>query len=86
MFTPSISRRRFLQSLSVAGLALLKQRFGRAAYSRGQVVVIGGGFGGATVAKYIREFDPWIEVTLVEPNSTYFTCPASNWVLAGLRS
>jgi sulfide dehydrogenase [flavocytochrome c] flavoprotein subunit len=86
MFTPSISRRRFLQSLSVSGLALLKQRFARAAYSRGQVVVIGGGFGGATVARYIREFDPWIEVTLVEPNNTYFTCPASNWVLAGLRS
>jgi sulfide dehydrogenase [flavocytochrome c] flavoprotein subunit len=86
MFTPSISRRRFLQSLSVSGLALLKQRFARAVYSRGQVVVIGGGFGGATVARYIREFDPWIEVTLVEPNNTYFTCPASNWVLAGLRS
>jgi sulfide dehydrogenase [flavocytochrome c] flavoprotein chain len=86
MFTPSISRRRFLQSLSVSGLALLKQRFARAAYSRGQVVVIGGGFGGATVARYIREFDPWIEVTLVEPNNTYFTCPASNWVLVGLRS
>jgi sulfide dehydrogenase [flavocytochrome c] flavoprotein chain len=86
MFTPSISRRRFLQSLSFSGLALLKQRFARAVYSRGQVVVIGGGFGGATVARYIREFDPWIEVTLVEPNNTYFTCPASNWVLAGLRS
>jgi sulfide dehydrogenase [flavocytochrome c] flavoprotein chain len=86
MFTPSISRRRFLQSLSVSGLALLKQRFAREVYSRGQVVVIGGGFGGATVARYIREFDPWIEVTLVEPNNTYFTCPASNWVLAGLRS
>lgn len=50
------------------------------------VVVIGGGFGGATVAKYIRKLDTGIKVTLIEPNATYVTCPASNWVFGGIRS
>ncbi|MGH8503008.1 MAG: NAD(P)/FAD-dependent oxidoreductase, partial [Gammaproteobacteria bacterium] len=55
------------------------------ALSRGRVVVIGGGFGGATAAKYVRLFDPWIEVTLVEPGRNHVTCPGSNWVLGGFR-
>ncbi|BBP46690.1 cytochrome c [Thiosulfatimonas sediminis] len=49
-----------------------------------KVVVIGGGFGGATVAKYLKRFDAEIEVTLIEPKTTYMTCPGSNWYLAGL--
>jgi len=49
------------------------------------VVVVGGGFGGATCAKYIRRADPAIEVTLVEPRRQFVTCPFSNAVLAGLR-
>jgi sulfide dehydrogenase [flavocytochrome c] flavoprotein chain len=49
------------------------------------VVVIGGGFGGATCAKYLRRFDPGLKVTLVEANRQYATCPGSNWVLGGLR-
>ena len=36
-----------------------------------KVAVVGGGFGGATTAKYLRMMDPSIEVTLVKPNSTY---------------
>ncbi len=86
MSPASNSRRRFLQGLGVSGLTLLSRRGEPAAGSRGRVVVVGGGFGGATAAKYIRAFDPWIEVALVEPKQTYFTCPASNWVLGGLRS
>ncbi|MGD8642803.1 MAG: FCSD flavin-binding domain-containing protein [Chromatiales bacterium] len=50
-----------------------------------RVVVIGGGFGGATAAKYLRKFDPNLEVTLVEKNMKYSTCPFSNLVLGGLR-
>ena len=50
------------------------------------VVVIGGGFGGATAAKYIRRYDSNIKVTLIEPKKTYTTCPGSNWYLAGLTS
>ncbi|MGA0088455.1 MAG: FAD-dependent oxidoreductase, partial [bacterium] len=46
-----------------------------------RVVVVGGGFGGATAAKYLRMMDRDMEVTLVEPNSTYYTCPFSNLVV-----
>ncbi len=50
-----------------------------------RVVVVGGGFGGASAAKYIRKLDPSIAVTLIEPNSTFYTCPFSNWVMGGLK-
>jgi sulfide dehydrogenase [flavocytochrome c] flavoprotein subunit len=50
-----------------------------------RVVVVGGGFGGATCAKYIRRAAPTIDVTLVEPHRQFVTCPFSNAVLAGLR-
>ncbi len=49
------------------------------------VVVIGGGFGGATAARYLRRFAPEIKVTLVEPKTEFVTCPGSNWVLGGER-
>jgi NADPH-dependent 2,4-dienoyl-CoA reductase/sulfur reductase-like enzyme len=47
------------------------------------VVVIGGGFGGATAAKYIRLWDPSIDVVLVERDTSFVSCPISNLVLAG---
>ncbi len=53
--------------------------------SEKHVVVIGGGFGGASAAKYIRKLDSSISVTLVEPATTFYTCPFSNWVLGGLK-
>jgi len=52
---------------------------------RRRVVVIGGGWGGATAAKYVRMGDPSIEVVLLEPNRQFVSCPFSNLVLAGLR-
>ncbi len=60
----------------------LTPAFGQAG---GRVVVIGGGFGGAACAKYLRRANPAIEVTLVERNAQYITCPSSNLVIAGLR-
>jgi sulfide dehydrogenase [flavocytochrome c] flavoprotein chain len=51
-----------------------------------RVVVIGGGWGGATAAKYVRLLDPGVEVVLIEPNRQFVSCPFSNLVLAGLRS
>ena len=58
--------------------------------ARGQtkprVVVIGGGIGGATVARYLAASGGTIEVTLVEPKTEYTTCFGSNLYLAGLRS
>ncbi len=49
-----------------------------------KVVVVGGGFAGATCAKYLRRVAPEVSVTLVEPAALYHTCPMSNWVIAGL--
>jgi NADPH-dependent 2,4-dienoyl-CoA reductase/sulfur reductase-like enzyme len=52
-----------------------------------KVVVIGGGFGGATAARYLRLWSQGqIDVTLVEPNRQFVSCPISNLVLAGTRS
>ena len=51
-----------------------------------RVVVIGGGWGGATAAKYVRLIDPNIEVVLIEPNREFISCPFSNLVLAGVRT
>jgi sulfite dehydrogenase len=51
-----------------------------------RVVVVGGGFGGATAAKYIRLWDPSIDVVLVERESAFTSCPISNLVLAGYSS
>jgi NADPH-dependent 2,4-dienoyl-CoA reductase/sulfur reductase-like enzyme len=51
-----------------------------------RVVVIGGGWGGATAAKYVRLADPSIEVYLLEPNRRFVSCPFSNLVLSGVRS
>jgi NADPH-dependent 2,4-dienoyl-CoA reductase/sulfur reductase-like enzyme len=51
----------------------------------GRVVVVGGGFAGATCSRFIRRIDPRIMVTLVEPGRTFTACPFSNVVIAGLR-
>ena len=85
----SMNRRNFLKaSLGVAGVATLSA-CGMSQQARGktaQVVVIGGGFGGATAAKYIRQFDPSIAVTLIDAQANHVTCPFSNLVLAGDKS
>jgi len=77
-----MKRRDFLRiagALSLAGCAT-------PAPSKARVVVIGGGFGGATAAKYIRMWDPSLDVVLVERDSTFISCPISNLVLAGYAS
>lgn len=51
-----------------------------------RVVIIGGGFGGATAAKYIRMWSRNIEVVLIERNPTFISCPMSNMVLGGTKS
>ncbi|MDV3239823.1 MAG: NAD(P)/FAD-dependent oxidoreductase [Gammaproteobacteria bacterium] len=81
----TVNRRRFLGYLGTgAMLAALPPWHGaRAAPAR--VVVVGGGFGGATCAKYLRRYDAEIDITLVEASPQYVTCPGSNWVLGGLR-
>src|SRR5437879_694934 len=55
------------------------------AQSAARIVVIGGGFGGATCARALRRIDAKLQVTLIEPNRTFIACPFSNEVIAGLR-
>jgi NADPH-dependent 2,4-dienoyl-CoA reductase/sulfur reductase-like enzyme len=50
-----------------------------------RVVVIGGGFGGATAARFLRRANPGIEVVLAEPSTIFTACPFSNAVIAGER-
>ncbi|SDP08434.1 NAD(P)/FAD-dependent oxidoreductase [Afipia sp. GAS231] len=50
-----------------------------------RIVVIGGGFGGASCARALRQLDPKLQVTLLEPNQVFTACPFSNEVIAGLR-
>jgi sulfide dehydrogenase [flavocytochrome c] flavoprotein subunit len=52
---------------------------------KARVVVVGGGFGGATAARFLRRYDPALDVTLLEPNDTFVACPFSNLVIAGDR-
>ena len=80
-----MKRRDFLKvagAVSLAGCATT----GGGTPSKARVVVIGGGFGGATAAKYIRLWDPSIDVVLVERDASFISCPISNLVLAGYSS
>src|ERR1041384_52170 len=52
--------------------------------AKARVVVVGGGFGGATAAKYIRMWDPKIDVVLVEREASFVSCPISNLVLGDI--
>ena len=73
----------------VRGLATAAVSFALACPSHAQaaarVVVIGGGFGGAACARFLRKINPRLQVTLVEPNRVFTACPFSNEVIAGLR-
>ena len=54
---------------------------------KARVVVIGGGYGGATAAKYVRLFSNYqIDVVLIEPNPSFVSCPISNLVIGGSKS
>jgi sulfide dehydrogenase [flavocytochrome c] flavoprotein subunit len=57
-----------------------------AASGAARLLVVGGGFGGASAARFARIAYPWLEVTLVEPQRSFVTCPYGNLVLAGERS
>ena len=77
-------RREVLRTGVLMMAAALPWRAGAAAGAR--VVVAGGGFAGAGCALALRRLAPQIEVTVVDPNDHYSTCPMSNAVLAQLRS
>ena len=80
------TRRKFLQ-VTGGAVAISSMGFPAIVGAAGKkVVVVGGGVGGATAAKYIRMADSSIDVTLIEPNKEYFTCFMSNEVLSGDRT
>jgi NADPH-dependent 2,4-dienoyl-CoA reductase/sulfur reductase-like enzyme len=68
-------------SVAAAALAAPHVR----AQARPRIVVIGGGFAGASCARALRQLDGDLAVTLVEPDAAYIACPFSNAVLGGLR-
>ncbi len=85
-----MKRRALLQGLGGGSAALLATGFaGCAAVGKGaqaKVVVIGGGYAGATAAKYLRLWsNGQLDVTMVEPNTAFYSCPLSNLVVAGLK-
>jgi sulfide dehydrogenase [flavocytochrome c] flavoprotein subunit len=80
-----MDRRSFLQAS--AALTLGVNSLNASAMRGAKVVVIGGGYGGATAAKYIRLLSRQrIEVTLVEPEQSFISCPLSNLVIGGSRT
>ncbi len=83
----TFSRRNFLKVTGGAAAVgtLGFSSMSASAATKGKVVIVGGGIGGSTAAKYIRMMDPSIEVTLIEPNKHYYTCFMSNEVLSGER-
>jgi sulfide dehydrogenase [flavocytochrome c] flavoprotein subunit len=81
-------RRTFLQlSAGTAGAGILDRVHATPSLIRikAKVVIVGGGFAGATCALSLRRLNAAIEVTLVDPEARYVTCPMSNSVLVGLR-
>ena len=82
-----IERRHFLKAFGAASAIAALPGCATMGGAGGKVVVVGGGYGGATVAKYIRMWsDGRIDVTLVEPDAEFVSCPLSNLVLGGSRT
>jgi len=80
-----LNRRQLIQAaglLTLAGCATPSST-----PSKARVLVVGGGYGGATAAKYVRLLsDHKIDVVLVEPNEAFVSCPVSNLVLGGSKT
>jgi sulfide dehydrogenase [flavocytochrome c] flavoprotein chain len=80
----NIQRRQLLQSAAAFSLLGLAGCATTSIPSKAKVVVVGGGFGGATAAKYVRLLSQYkIDVVLIEPNASFISCPVSNMVLGG---
>jgi NADPH-dependent 2,4-dienoyl-CoA reductase/sulfur reductase-like enzyme len=85
----TLKRRRFNQSADAASATA---QFPKLSFSSGfnqkakRVVIVGGGFAGATAAKYLKMWAPQLEVFMIEKNSHFVSCPQSNLVLGGNRT
>jgi len=82
-----MQRRHFLQTGSAVGAAGLVSGCATTSGKGPKVVIIGAGYAGATAAKYIRMWSDYgIQVTLVEPNPSFISCPISNLVIGGSKT
>jgi len=83
-----MDRRHFIgQSAAAIGLLAGLSTQARANLPKAEILVIGGGYGGATAAKYLRLFsNNTARVTLIEPNTAFISCPMSNLVIGGSRN
>lgn len=85
----TLSRRKFIKL--VGGTGVMFTALGQIAScdkkstAGARVVIVGGGFGGSTCAKYLHRYDPNLDITLIEPAKRFITCPFSNAVISGLR-
>ena len=82
----NVTRREFIKVFGLGAVASTGL-FGASARAQekgaAQIVVLGGGIGGSTAAKYIRIMNPDVRITLIEQNPEYITCPRSNEVITG---
>ncbi|MBU3584516.1 FAD-dependent oxidoreductase [Polynucleobacter sp. 15G-AUS-farblos] len=84
-----MDRRHFIghSAAAVGLLAGLSGLTRAASLQKAEILVIGGGYGGATAAKYLRMFsNNTARVTLIEPNTSFISCPMSNLVIGGSRT
>lgn len=85
----TIDRREFLKvSAGAVGAVSLGGLSGCATTmaAKPKVVVVGAGFGGSTFVRYMRMWSPDTELTIIEPNPHFVSCPFSNTVLAGTNN
>jgi sulfide dehydrogenase [flavocytochrome c] flavoprotein chain len=84
MASMDMNRRRLL-GIAAAGAAARFIHAPAVAQASPRVVIVGGGFAGATLARTLKKTDPRVSITLVESSRTFTACPFSNAVIAGLR-
>ena len=82
-----LNRRTFIGTATVAAATLAAPTVFAASHGKPRVVVVGGGAGGATAARYIaKDSKGAIDVTLIEPSRQYYTCFFSNLYIGGFKS
>lgn len=81
-----LTRRRLLAAGTATLGALARPVHARRAATTARALILGGGFAGATAARYLARWAPDVDITLITSAAPYWTCPFSNTALAGLRS
>ena len=77
------SRREFL--FAASALAISQKTHAKPQGGRPKVVIVGAGYGGSACAHYLKLWEPQVEVTLIEPNAKFVSCPMSNTVIGGMN-